>query len=288
MRRDRSIRSPRGGIALLLALTLAAALLLGLNRAGMLQPLRERASFVLAPLLVAGQRAGSAAGSLGGGDSAALKQRIADLEAENSALKTSGVRLQQLELENTRLREQVRIEKEQPWKLLGADIAARAPDNGRRLITLAVGTAQHVKVGMAVIARDGSSPPALIGVVTEVTTTSSAVLLITDYASAVSAQIFHQGGALDGIVQGQWQRGSRLTLEEVQRNAELAAGDAVVTAGLSAKLDSNLARAAIPPNVPIGQIEQVRADGRNRIADLIPFVDPDRINYVWVILSADE
>jgi rod shape-determining protein MreC len=153
---------------------------------------------------------------------------------------------------------------------------------------LAAGSEQGVRPGMAVIAREGSSPPSLIGVVESVGPGSASVLLITDYSSAVSALVLRSAGQVGGIVQGQWQRGSRLLLQEVSRDDVLAAGDTVVTAGLTAELNADLPRAAIPKNVPIGTVETVRPAGRGQVADLRPFVDPDRVRYAWVILSADE
>ena len=67
----------------------------------------------------------------------------------------------------------------------------------------------------------------------------------------------------------------------------LAPGDVVVTAGLTAQLDTDLPRAAIPKGVPIGTIEQAQADGHGQTAELRPFVDPDRIRFAWVILDPD-
>jgi len=107
------------------------------------------------------------------------------------------------------------------------------------------------------------------------------VLLITDYSSAISAQVYQGTDVVRGVIQGQWQRGSRLILHSVAREAPLAAGDTVLTAGLSAELALNLPRAAVPPNVPIGVIEMVQDTGRDRIAGVRPFVDPDRVRYAW-------
>jgi rod shape-determining protein MreC len=138
---------------------------------------------------------------------------------------------------------------------------------------------------MAVIAKEGGSPEALIGVVEQVGPSSASVLLITDFASSVSALVYHGGAVAEGIAQGRWQRGSRLWLEQVERAIPLAQGDVVVTAGLTAQLDADLPRAAIPRGVPIGTIVLAQADGHSQMAELRPFVDPDRVRYVWVILG---
>jgi rod shape-determining protein MreC len=114
------------------------------------------------------------------------------------------------------------------------------------------------------------------------------VLLITDFSSSVSALAYHSGGIATGVVQGQWQVGSRLRLEAIDRAEPLAVGDVVFTAGLSAQMDAALPRSAIVKGIPIGTVEAIQVDGHNQMADIRPFVDPDRASYVWVLLSQDE
>jgi rod shape-determining protein MreC len=156
------------------------------------------------------------------------------------------------------------------------------------VVFLAAGSDQGVKPGMAVIGREGSSPPTLIGVIETVGPRSASVLLITDYSSVISVQVYRSGGVTRGIVQGQWQRGSRLKLREVDRAEPLAVGDIVKTAGLTADLDLDLPRAAIVKDIPIGTVETIETDGHSQVAELRPFVDPDRISYAWVLLNQDE
>jgi rod shape-determining protein MreC len=265
-------------------------LLLIADQAGLLGPARSRATSLLSPLLQGFSRVGDSVSGVGQGlsDLQQLRERVAALEAENGQLKDRVIASQALEQENARLREELGIEKQRPWKLLGADVSTRTPDEGRRVVLLAVGSDRGVQPGMAVIAKTGSSPEALIGVVEEVGPSSSSVLLITDFASAVSALVYHGSDTAEGIAQGRWQRGSRLWLEQVERSIALAPGDVVVTAGLTARLDTALPRAAIPRGVPIGTVERSQADGHSQMAELRPFVDPDQVRYVWVILGPGE
>lgn len=294
MIRDRRLKipqpSPYRTPTLIVALILLALLLLVLDQAGMIGPLRKQAEAIIGPALTGLRRAGDSISGVGQEITAVqqLQAEVAALREENSRLKAEGIEAAALRLENARLREQVRMEQERPWTLLGAEVSAHTPDAGRRVLQLAVGQERGVRPGMAVIAREGSSPPALVGVVESVGPASASVLLITDYSSAVSALVYHAGGTVGGMVQGQWQRGSRLLLQEVSRADPIAAGDAVVTAGLTAELNTDLPRAAIPKNVPIGTVETVRSAGRGQVADLRPYVDPDQVRYVWVILSAGE
>ena len=292
--RHRPIKLPRSSpyrsLTLVVALVLLAMLLLVLDQAGMLGAVRPQIQSLLTPAMRLLRQAGDGVSGVGQGltEVGQLRDRVAALEAENSQLKADNLRLQELQLQLARLEAQLRIEKERPWKLLGADVSARTPDGGRRVVLLAVGSQQGVKPGMAVLGKEGSSPPALIGVVENVGPRSSSVLLITDFSSAVSAQVYHKDLISSGVVQGQWQVGSRLKLEGVERAEPLVVGDVVVTAGLTARMDVSLPRAAIPKDIPIGTIETIQVDGHSQRADVRPYVDPDRVSYAWVLLSQDE
>src|SRR5262245_57301270 len=292
--RNRPIRLPRPApyrpLTLVVALIVLALLLLIIDQAGMLGSLRGRATSLLSPALQGISRVGAGVSGVGQGlsDLQQLRDRVEALEAENSQLKAQMMANLPLEQENARLREQLGIQQQSKWKLLGADVSTRTPDDGRRVLLLAVGEEQGVKPGMAVIARDGSSPAALIGVVEQVGPHAASVLVITDFASSVSALVYHSSDVAEGIVEGRWQRGSRLWLEQVDRAISLAPGDVVVTAGLTAQLDTDLPRAAIPKGVPIGTVEQAQADGHSQTAELRPFVDPDRIRFAWVTLDPDD
>jgi rod shape-determining protein MreC len=292
--RNRPIKLPRSSpyrsLTLVVALVVLALLLLVLDQAGMLGSARAQAQSLLMPVMRVLRQVGDGVGGVGQGltEVTQLRDRVAVLEAENSQLKAQNIQIQELQLQLARLEAQLRIEKEKPWKLLGADVSARTPDGGRRVVMLAAGSQQGVKPGMAVIGKEGSSPPALIGVVENVGPRSASVLLITDFSSAISAQVYHKNTIASGVVQGQWQVGSRLKLEGVDRADPLIAGDVVVTAGLTARIDATLPRAAIPRDIPIGMIETIQVDGHSQFADVRLYVDPDRVSYAWVLLSQDE
>ena len=291
--RDRSFRlpssSPSRSPTLLITLAVLALILVALDYAGMLGPLRAQATSLVSPVMTMLHRAGVAIGDTIARPSATQEAgELATLREEVGRLREENLHVKELELEVARLRQQVRIEAEHPWKTVGADVSAFSPDSGRRVVVLAAGSNNGVKPGMAVIAKEGANPIALIGVVEDVGPRSSRVLLITDFSSAVSARIYRSDRVIDGILQGQWQRGSRLLLEEVEREAQLAESDVVVTAGLSRNFNADLPHASIPPDLPIGVIDQIMVDGGRPIANVRPYVDPDRVRYAWVILSADD
>jgi rod shape-determining protein MreC len=292
--RNRPIKLPRSSpyrsLRLVSAIFVIALLLVIADQAGMLGPARAQIQTLMTPALTALRRVGDGLSGVGQSLSEVqqLRDRVTELERENGQLRAENIQAQELRLRVERLEQQLRIEQQRPWKLLGADVSARSPDGGRRVIMLSAGSEQGVEPGMAVIGREGSSPEALIGVVENVGPRSASVLLITDYSSSISAQIYHASGIATGVVQGQWQVGSHLKLEAIDRAEPLRPGDVVFTAGLTAQMDAALPRAAIVKGIPIGTIETAEVAGHEQFADVRPFVDPDRVSYVWVLLSQDD
>jgi rod shape-determining protein MreC len=210
------------------------------------------------------------------------------LAKENSDLKGQIIRIPQLELENMRLREQLRIEKDNPWRLVGTDISVQTLAEGRRTAIIGVGTEQGISVGMAVISRYQSSPPALVGVIDQVGPNSANVLLVTDYSSLVSVQIYHGDTVIRGVASGLMERDAMLHMTEIEREGQVVAGDSVVTAGLTRLLGPSLPHSAIPADIPVGIIKTVGLEGRNKVAEIQPYIDPEVVRYVWIIQSDEK
>ncbi|NWF80042.1 MAG: rod shape-determining protein MreC [Chloroflexi bacterium] len=291
LRRERSAMPASGRpFVLALGLCLLAALLVFLDRQGLITPARQTLQQMIAPVAQRLTALRDGAGDLATAPrgAAALEARIAALERENGALRNQLIRLEQARVENEFLRQQLAIQRAQPWTLLGAEVTVRSPDAGRRVLTIARGSREGVRPGMAVIGQLPGTPAALVGIVEAAGPHAAEVLLITDIASQVSGRVMHQGRAEVGLVQGQWQRGSRLQLGQIARSLPIAPGDPVVTAGLTAALNLPFDLAAIPADIPIGSVEQVRVAEQYQLAELRPYVDPDQVRYVWVILSQDD
>jgi rod shape-determining protein MreC len=290
LRRERS-NTPASGRPFVLAvvLCLVAGALIILDRQGMITSIRLLIQQSVAPAAQALTNLRDQAGDLTGAPrgEADLRARISALEQENSQLKAENLRMQQDQVENLFLRQQLQIQRDQPWRLLGAEVTVRSPDAGRRVMTIGRGTVDGVTAGMAVIGQNPGGPAALVGIVESAGAHTAEVLLITDFSSQVSARVIHATRAGLGLVQGQWQQGSRLRLGQVDRSTLLTQGDAVVSAGLTGSLHIPLDLAVVPANIPIGSVETVSASGQEQSAELRPFVDPDQVRYVWVILSQD-
>ncbi|RMD77351.1 MAG: rod shape-determining protein MreC [Chloroflexi bacterium] len=291
LRRDRFGDTNYGRVVVTaIALFLLSVILIVLDRQGVVSPIRLTIREQLQPVIswLTDRRMAFEAWWATPRDVATLQTRVAELEAENAQLRHDVLRLEQAQVENIFLRQQLAMTQAHPWRVLGAEVMVRAPDAARRVMTIARGANDGVQTGMAVIGQQPGNPPALIGVVETVGPHTAEVLLITDISSQLSVRVLQPDGAPLGLLQGQWQRGSRLRVELIDRGTTLRVGEHVVTAGLSGALDLPLDLSAMPAAVPIGFIEAVRQEGQRQIGDIRPFADPDQVRYVWVILSQDE
>jgi rod shape-determining protein MreC len=277
--------------SLLLALLLCAVAggLIWLDMRGTVTPLHGVVGRFMSP--VAGVLSGVQNGATDIWNSVA---DLRDLRAENAALRQQQsemqaeiIALERVRVENTRLRQQLEIQKQQPWHLLGAEVTMRSPDAGQRIMTIARGSDDGVQPGMAVVGQTNSGPVALVGIVAGVGSHTARVLLITDFSCRVSARLLDNGETALGLVQGQWQRGSRLRLQHVERESLLREGAIVVTAGLTGEMGFPLPLAAVPADVPIGEVERLSSEGSEPFAELRPYADPDQVRYVWVILDQE-
>lgn len=262
-------------------------LLFLLDLQGAMTPVRAYLTNILTPALTAvsglDQRVNDALA--GSADYQTLLKERDALRKENSDLKAQILRIPRIELENLRLREQLRVEQSNPWLLLGANISVQNIADGRRVAVIDVGQNQDVAVGMAVIARYQSSPPSLIGVVAEVNAQSANVLLIDDYSSAISVQIYRGTDIVRGVLHGSMQSDNILTMSEIERESTIAQGDVVVTAGLTRQYGPSLPNAFIPADVPIGVTRTAYDEGRSTHVDVQPYINPELVRYVWIIKS---
>jgi rod shape-determining protein MreC len=287
--RDRS--SFRGGAsyrrnALIVgALLFVALVMFLLDTQGVLSSVRAYLTNSLTPLVAAVYGVNVQAGDFLAGthDLQRVTNERDALRKENSDLKAQILRIPQIEIENLRLREQLRIEKIHPWQLIGADISVQTLADGRHIALVGVGSSSGIKVGMAVISRYQSSPPALIGVVSVVNTDSASVTMIDDYSSVISVQAYHGTAVVRGILHGNINSNGVLQMSEIEREAEIAAGDSVVTAGLTRLYGPSLPNAAIPADIPIGIAKVAYVDGRSKAVDVQLYINPELVHYVWII-----
>lgn len=154
-----------------------------------------------------------------------------------------------------------------------ARVVARPPTPYEQEVVIAAGTDAGVRVNAPVVTDDG-----LVGRVTEVTSNSANVMLITDQRNAVSAVVL--GSAAPGIVR-HGMSASSLILDRVDKEELVEEKDLVVTSGWRTLRFESL----FPPGIPIGtgkSVGQQDVDLYKRI-QIAPLVDFDSLAEVIVL-----
>ena len=120
---------------------------------------------------------------------------------------------------------------------------------------------------------------ALVGIVTNVSSSSADVAFITDGRTEVGARIPDAGryfGLLSSITPGQ------LQMSGIPKEAAVKTGQAVVTGGFGVKgLQS-----PYPPGIPVGAVTSVGTQevDVNRTVQVTPYVDPRELSYLSVLV----
>ncbi|MBF8281847.1 MAG: Cell shape-determining protein MreC [Anaerolineales bacterium] len=257
---------------LVVVLVLASLGLLGLNQSGSLGPVKGA---LLAPLTalqkwVAQTWNGAEALFQRSPDAEALRQRNAELEAENARLKAQAAAAAEDRATLSALSQLLDYARTQPEnKYLAANVIGLDPSPFLNYLILDRGSDAGVTSGMSVVTDQG-----LVGRVVEVTATSAKVQLIVDAASAVNALL--QASRERGVVVGQLAGG--LEMQNISQQTKLAPDDVVLTSGLGGKF---------PPGVIIGTVNAVQKLNYEVLqkADITPAVDFNRLEIVLIITN---
>jgi rod shape-determining protein MreC len=204
------------------------------------------------------------------------------LEEENQELREELVAAQGAVGENRQLR-----------KLLSFDGTAAAgeftPVTGRVIgrsptvwyatVTIDRGSSSGVEANDPVVTGDG-----LVGRVSEVTSGSAQVTLITDHRSAVSARVLPDGPS--GIVEPEVGDPDDLLLDFIENDETVGTGSILVTAGWS----NGEISSAFPPGIQIGRVTEAggaEQETYQRI-HVQPFADIRGLDLVQVLTGGPE
>lgn len=196
-------------------------------------------------------------------------QALADLAEAKAGLR---------EVEQLRL--QAKLQSDRPqWRMLQARVQGADPTGQQLFLTVDRGTRDGVKPGMAVVAQG----PNYIGQVTEVSERSAKVMLIIDVSQTVGARL--DSGA-DGVVYGLSRRGGWLQLRHLDRDAEVGAGELVLTNDRG-----DLRTSQVPGGLIVGRVDDTKVT-RDPQADTLtvevnPLVDYEQLQVVTVVLTDD-
>lgn len=194
------------------------------------------------------------------------------LRRELSRLETEKVHWQALSRENDELRRLLGLRPLPHASWIPAKVQARSRDAWWQTARLDKGSDDGIAVNMPVL-----SPEGLIGKITDVTRSTSDVLLLSDPTFTVSTRIVRTGSF--GVVSGRgpsWQGQVFCRMNFIPKNDQIASGDEVVTSGLGG---------VFPENIPVGVIDQVAADdsGLYQLADVVTRADLGSLRYVFVM-----
>ena len=166
-------------------------------------------------------------------------------------------------------------------QLLPVRVIARDPSNLTWEVSIDAGSRDGVAAGMPVVGA-ATGGGALVGTIVpgSVQPDSSRVRFIVDTRSSVVA--LDQSSRALGEVQGQL--GGQLVFVKVPVTERLAAGDAVVTAGLSLGAGE---RSPYPKGLLIGTIQAVQPDPNalTQTAFVRPALDPQQVERLMVVTS---
>ncbi|MEO6458751.1 MAG: rod shape-determining protein MreC [Chloroflexia bacterium] len=263
---------------LLVALVLVSLAFILLSQGRNLQPLESAANTVLTPIQ---QAVHDATAGVGGWVDAI--RRVNDLQEENRKLRAAldsvtseNVLYQEYQRENEQLRAMLKFQSARPEiKAVLASNIGGDPSGLLEILTIDRGTASGIDVGMAVVSPGGI----LVGQISDVKADRSTVLLITDVKSSIPVST--QRTQTPGVVDGQWQKGGRLLMRHIPRDADVKDGDILLTSGLSG---------AFPKGIIVGQVSTARQSDvqMEKEAEAYPLVQLNALEDVLVITSGAE
>lgn len=169
------------------------------------------------------------------------QETLSELRAENERLTARNAELEEAEQTAKRLQELLNLQDSYSLQSVGARIIAGSTDSWSSTVTINLGSASGLTVGMPVMASNG-----IIGQIVECGATSSTVRLLTDENSSVSAMVQDNRaqGMLNGSATGQ------ITLDLISTSQDVEVGDVVVTSGLGG---------VFPKGLPLGKVTSVES-----------------------------
>jgi rod shape-determining protein MreC len=169
-----------------------------------------------------------------------LQEENRDLRAQQLFLQSQLLKLEALEAENDRLRQLLDSSAAISQPVLIAELLAVDMAPFSRQVVLNKGSRHNVREGQPIVDAAG-----VMGQVVRVTPQTSTVMLITDPSHAVPIEVNRNG--LRAIAQGIGDV-NRLELSLLPRNADIVAGDLLVTSGLDGRF---------PPGYPVARVTTV-------------------------------
>lgn len=198
---------------------------------------------------------------------------VFELEKENKAYRETNIRLsneiaslKEAKLENIRLTKLLNFKDKNSLGIVSAKIVNKSLLQTRNTITLNVGESDSVKTNMTVITDDG-----LVGKIVSTSGSYSVAQILFNKDMRITAKI--QRNRLDGIVY--YDGISKLMVNNIQKNADVNAGDIIITSEYSN---------VYPSGIPIGIVVEVgNLDNLFKKVVVAPLVNFATLEEVFVL-----
>lgn len=186
-----------------------------------------------------------------------------------ASLRQRLVELDELSLENQRLRDLLEFKKGSPHSLITARVIARDPSSWSSVVVIDKGKKDQIVPNLAVITSAG-----LVGRIVEVGNSTSKVILLNNLNFAVSAIV--QRSRQEGLVTGTLE--NRLVMRYLPSDSDLKPGDILLSSGLTK---------IFPKGLLIGKVAEIEKEfsGLSLFCLIEPAVDLRRLEEVLVILK---
>lgn len=199
------------------------------------------------------------------------RQRNISLDKENQLLRSQLLQVEEVSLQNERLRELLAFVDELDHPALPAQIIGEDPSPWSRTIVIDKGANSGLKAGLPVVAAQG-----VVGRIIKVAANSSRVMLVSDSSSNIAALV--QRTRTRGIVHG---LGGNMSIKYAARNADIKVGDLIVTSGMGG---------VFPKGLPLGSIKTIekRQFGFFQQVEVIPAVNFSYLEELMVMIEMDK
>jgi rod shape-determining protein MreC len=205
------------------------------------------------------------------GDKAALQDQVASLRNQLARGQTQQQEVKELSALNELTSGGIVPDGTTP---VTARVVGRSPTVWYSTVTIDRGSGDGIRIDDPVVAAQG-----LAGKVTQTTSNTAQVTLITDADSAVTARVQPSGAT--GVVEPNVGNPNDLQLDFLERSAQIAEGQMVVTAGFSTGDLGSI----FPPGIPIGKITTATVEEQQAYqrVHLSPFADLRDMDFVKVL-----
>ncbi len=198
------------------------------------------------------------------------------LRQQRDELITDNILLTEYFRQNKAIEDKLGFEPDQPVKDVPARVVGRTSASGEQRCRIHIQIPENREVHKGDIVRQAAG---LVGRVIEARGRLALALLIIDPEHGLGARV--QRSRAEGVIKParQWNEGwpDRLSMQYLRHHADIRIGDVIITSGQDG---------IYPAAIPVGVVEAVDVSAEQAqtvVATVRPFVDFQRLEYVWVV-----